>query len=62
MKKPGDNVELKILRKGKPQTLQVTLSEIDKPFEKESLIVDLKVLALCQVIFSTKILICSPRT
>ena len=34
MKKPGDNVELKILRKGKPQTLQVTLSEIDKPFEK----------------------------
>ena len=34
MKKPGDNVELKILRKGKLQTLQVTLSEIDKPFEK----------------------------
>ena len=34
MKKPGDNVELKILRKGKPQTLQVTLSEIDKPIEQ----------------------------
>ena len=29
MKKPGDNVELKILRKGKPQTLQVTLFLFD---------------------------------
>ena len=36
MKKPGDNVELKILRKGKPQTLQVTLSEIDKPTEQRN--------------------------
>ena len=32
MKKPGDRVELKILRKGKPLTLQVTLSEVEKPF------------------------------
>lgn len=33
MKKPGDQVELKILRKGSPMTFTATLSETDRPNE-----------------------------
>ena len=62
MKKPGDNVDLKILRKGNHRLCKLPFLKLTNLSKKESLILDLKVLALCQVIFFHKILICSPQT